>query len=195
MIRILDVFIARVNGISSHAGCPTRWTRRSRSPESASRRRLFERSEFPRHLIRGGGGGTLESLLLSKLGGAAHGRKWFWFLLPKQKGLVARGRNPAYNNSWKKSIRVENKKRGQEKPGSPITNVGDDRIEEKGDRFISLRIVSKGAKESQALNQVAQATAPSYTQVNYSTHVRPYLAGYFRSFHRPRPRAAHSKKL
>ncbi len=26
---------------------------------------------------------------------AAHGRKWFWVLLPKQKDLVARGRNPA----------------------------------------------------------------------------------------------------
>ena len=33
-------------------------TRRSWSPESTSRRGLFERSEFPRHLIRGGGGGT-----------------------------------------------------------------------------------------------------------------------------------------
>ena len=117
--------------------------RRSRSPESTSRRRLFEHSEFLSHLIRDGGGGIRRT---------AHGRKWFWFLLPKQKGLVARGRNPAYNNSWKKSIRVENKKRGKEKPGSPITNVGDDRIEEKGDRFIFLRIVSKGIKETQALH-------------------------------------------
>jgi hypothetical protein len=125
-------------------------TRRSWSPESTSRRGLFERSEFPRHLIRGGGGGTLESLLLSKLGGAAHGRKWFWFLLPKQKVLVTRGRNPAYKNYWKKSIRVEKKRRGQEQPGSPITNVGDDRIKEKGDSFIFLRIVSKRTKERQA---------------------------------------------
>jgi len=30
----------------------------------------------------------------------AHGRKWFWVLLPKQKNLVARGRNPA-SNKWK----------------------------------------------------------------------------------------------
>ena len=36
-------------------------------------------------LIRGGGGGTRR---------AAHGRTWFWVLLPKQKRLVARGRHP-----------------------------------------------------------------------------------------------------
>ena len=30
----------------------------------------------------------------------AHGRKWFWVILPKQKNLVARGRNPA-SNKWK----------------------------------------------------------------------------------------------
>jgi len=57
--------------------------RRRWRPESTFRRGLFEQSEFPRHLIRGGGGGTPESLLLRRLGGAAHGRKWFWFL----KGL------------------------------------------------------------------------------------------------------------
>jgi len=51
-------------------------------PESASRRGLFERSEFPRHLIRAGGRGTRR---------VAHGRKWFWVLLPKQKDLVCRG--------------------------------------------------------------------------------------------------------
>ena len=38
-------------------------------------------------MIRGSGPGTRR---------AAHGRKWFWALLPKQKCLVARGRNPAY---------------------------------------------------------------------------------------------------
>ncbi len=64
--------------------------RRSLRTESTSRRGLFESfdktqdrlREFPRHLIRYGGGGTRR---------AAHGRKWFWFLLPKQKGLVCRG--------------------------------------------------------------------------------------------------------
>ena len=59
-----------------------RWGRRSRSPESTFRRGLFERSEFLSHLIRDGGGGTRR---------AAHGQKWFWFLLPKQKELVCRG--------------------------------------------------------------------------------------------------------
>jgi len=52
-----------------------RWARRRLRPESASRRRLFERSEFLSHLIRGGGGGIPESLLLSRLGGTAHGQK------------------------------------------------------------------------------------------------------------------------
>ena len=37
-------------------------------------------------LIRCGGGGTRR---------AAHGQKWFWVLLPKQKDLVMQGRNPA----------------------------------------------------------------------------------------------------
>jgi len=45
-------------------------------------RGLFERSEFLSHLIRDGGGGTRRT---------AHGQKWFWFLLPKQKEFVCRG--------------------------------------------------------------------------------------------------------
>jgi len=61
------------------------WARRSRSPESTSRRGLSERSEFPSHLIRGEGGGTRR---------AAHGQKWFWALLPKQKCLVGGGETP-----------------------------------------------------------------------------------------------------
>jgi len=36
-------------------------------------------------LIRGGGSGTRRD---------AHGQKWFWFLLPKQKGLVGGGETP-----------------------------------------------------------------------------------------------------
>ncbi len=40
--------------------------------------------------ILGRGGGTQR---------AARGRTWFWALLPKQKCLVAPGRNPASNNS------------------------------------------------------------------------------------------------
>ena len=39
-------------------GHPRLRARRSQSPESTFRRELFERSEFSRHLIRGGGGGT-----------------------------------------------------------------------------------------------------------------------------------------
>jgi hypothetical protein len=85
-----------------------RCARRSRSPESTSRRRLFESfdmaqdrlREFLSHRIRGGSRGILESLLLSRLGGTAHRQKWFWFLLPKQKGLVVRGRHPErYTNN------------------------------------------------------------------------------------------------
>ena len=58
-------------------------------------RRLFERSEFLSHLDsvrrrRGHG-----EPALSRIGGDAHGRKWFWALLPKQKYLVVPGRNPA----------------------------------------------------------------------------------------------------
>ncbi len=75
-------------------GAP-RWARRSLCTESTSRRGLFERSEFLSHLIRYGGGGTRR---------AAHRRKWFWSLLPKQKGLVARGRNPALKFNQHPSI-------------------------------------------------------------------------------------------
>jgi len=90
-----------------------RWARLGRRPESTSRRRLFEwrggfapRSEFLSHLIRGGGPGTPENLLLSKVGGVAHRQKWFWFLLPKQKGLVAWGRNPTliFPNHTRKNL-------------------------------------------------------------------------------------------
>jgi len=38
--------------------CLLRWARRSLCPESTSRRRLFEQSEFLSHLIWGRGGGT-----------------------------------------------------------------------------------------------------------------------------------------
>ncbi len=102
-----------------------RWARRSRSPESTLWRRLFERSEFlfgaeaegtRKRMIKTSVSGVLGPLPCSRtyvyaarakvpaalltnvliiLCRAAHGRKWFWSLLPKQKGLVARGRNPA----------------------------------------------------------------------------------------------------
>ncbi len=50
------------------------------------RRGLFERSEFRSPRNRDWGKGTRR---------ATPGRQWFWVLLPKQKDLVARGRNPA----------------------------------------------------------------------------------------------------
>ena len=57
------------------------------APNRPLRRALFERSELRSHVIWCGSEGTRR---------AAHGREWFSALLPKQKGLVARGRNPAY---------------------------------------------------------------------------------------------------
>ncbi len=44
-------------------------TRRSRSPESTVRRGLFERSEFPSHLIRYGGGGTRKRMIKTSVSG------------------------------------------------------------------------------------------------------------------------------
>ncbi len=68
-------------------------------------RRLFEwrggfapRSEFLSLLIRGGGPGIPENLLLSKVGGVAHRQKWFWFILPKQRDS-SRGAKPHINIS------------------------------------------------------------------------------------------------
>jgi len=46
-------------------------------------------------LIRDRGGGTRRD---------AHGQKWFWFILPKQKGLVVPGRNPALINQTQKKL-------------------------------------------------------------------------------------------
>ena len=59
---------------------------RPRPANSMWGRGLFERSEFRSPRNRDWGKGTRR---------AAHGRKWFLVLLPKQKDLVARGRNPA----------------------------------------------------------------------------------------------------
>ena len=55
-------------------------------PKPVLRRGLFERSEFRSPHSRDWGAGTRR---------ATPGRQWFWVLLPKQKDLVARGRNPA----------------------------------------------------------------------------------------------------
>ena len=55
-------------------------------PKSSWGRGLFERSEFRSPHSRDWGKGTRR---------ATPGRPWFWVLLPKQKDLVARGRNPA----------------------------------------------------------------------------------------------------
>ncbi|MDH5700380.1 MAG: hypothetical protein OEZ41_10515, partial [Nitrospirota bacterium] len=55
-------------------------------PEWASRRGLFERSEFPSHLASGRWRRDLKE--------AANGREWFWVLLPKQKDLVGGGETP-----------------------------------------------------------------------------------------------------
>ena len=55
-------------------------------PNSMWRRGLFERSEFRSPNNRDRGKGTRR---------ATPGRPWFWVLLPKQKDLVVRGRNPA----------------------------------------------------------------------------------------------------
>ena len=61
------------------------WLRRS--PENfICGRGLSERSEFRSPDLRDCGTGTRR---------ATPGRQWFWVLLPKQKDLVARGRNPA----------------------------------------------------------------------------------------------------
>ena len=93
-----------VFGLFFFCGNHRLWMRRSWSPESTSRRELFESfdraqdrlREFSRHLIRGVGGGTRKRMgsFFTILWRATDGRKWFWFLLPKQKGLVAWGRNP-----------------------------------------------------------------------------------------------------
>ena len=63
---------------------------RSQNTELTFRRGLFERSEFPRHLIRGGGGGIPENLLLSRLVGAGHRQEWFWSLLRNKKPALSR---------------------------------------------------------------------------------------------------------
>ena len=55
-------------------------------PKSSWGRGLFERSEFRSPHSRDWGKGTRR---------VTPGRQWFWVLLPKQKDLVARGRNPA----------------------------------------------------------------------------------------------------
>ena len=55
-------------------------------PNSMWGRGLFERSEFRSPNNRDRGKGTRR---------ATPGRPWFWVLLPKQKDLVVRGRNPA----------------------------------------------------------------------------------------------------
>ena len=55
-------------------------------PKSIGGRGLSERSEFRSPNLRDRGKGTRR---------AAPGRPWFWVLLPKQKDLGVRGRNPA----------------------------------------------------------------------------------------------------
>ena len=55
-------------------------------PNSVGGRGLFERSEFRSPNSRDRGKGTRR---------ATPGRPWFWVLLPKQKDLGVRGRNPA----------------------------------------------------------------------------------------------------
>ena len=45
------------------------------------------------------------------------------------------------------------------------------------------------------ITPVAPAAAQSNTRVNCSTHELPCLAGYSPSFHRPRPKVIHSKRL
>ena len=56
-------------------------------PNSVWGRGLFERSEFRSPNSRDRGKGTRR---------ATPGRQWFWVLLPKQKDLAVRGRNPAF---------------------------------------------------------------------------------------------------
>ncbi len=55
-------------------------------PKSSWGRGLFERSEFRSPHSRDWGKGTRR---------VTPGRQWFWVLLPKQKDLGVRGRNPA----------------------------------------------------------------------------------------------------
>ena len=54
---------------------------------------------------------------------ATPGRQWFWVLLPKQKELVVRGRNPAKESSRRAGAKP--RMRRQRHSGSAITNVGD----------------------------------------------------------------------
>ena len=96
---------SRIQNVEMSLLCRLR-ARRSRSTESTFRRRLFERSEFLSHLDsvrrrRHPGDPASE-----RVGGTAHGQKWFWFLLPKQKGLVARGETPHkfFSTTPKKNI-------------------------------------------------------------------------------------------
>ena len=56
-------------------------------PNSVWGRGLSERSEFRSPKIRDWGKGTRR---------ATPGRQWFWVLLPKQKDLAVRGRNPTF---------------------------------------------------------------------------------------------------
>ena len=71
-----------------------RWARRSLRPESTSRRRLFEQSEFLSHLIRDGGGGIPESLLLSRLGGPRTGRNGFGSFCRNKRDSSRGGETP-----------------------------------------------------------------------------------------------------
>ena len=59
-------------------------------PNPIGGRGLFERSEFRSPHLRDWGKGTRR---------AAPGRPWFWVLLPKQKDLGVRGRNPVHSPS------------------------------------------------------------------------------------------------
>ncbi len=74
-------------------------------PKPVWGRGLFERSEFRSPNIRDWGKGTRR---------ATHGRRWFWVLLPKQKDLAVRGRNPAFLPSA----------RGAETPRIPLAVRG-----------------------------------------------------------------------
>ncbi len=77
---------------------PRFWMRRRRSPESTFRRELFERSEFSRHLIRDGGGGT-------PLGPQTGGNGFASFCRNKRRSPA--GAKPCLNHSLIQQIRTE----------------------------------------------------------------------------------------
>ena len=69
-------------------------------PKSSWGRGLFERSEFRSPNLRDRGKGTRR---------ATPGRPWFWVLLPKQKDLGVRGRNPASTSPFSVILDISNR--------------------------------------------------------------------------------------